>query len=115
MSFSALATFALALVLAWSNAPAPPPTSTLSRLTWLAGCWADDGEEIGSGEHWLPPAGGTMLGVGRTVKNGITVSTEFMQIREDRPGHLVFIALPSGQREATFDLVKDGDKEVVFA
>ena len=55
-----------------------------------------------------------MFGIGRTVKSGRTVEFEFMQIRENPEGRLVFIALPSGQRETTFVLARLGQEEVVF-
>lgn len=74
----------------------------VTALAWLAGCWAPEKGDPGSLEHWLPPAGGTMLGVSRTVKNGQTVEFEFMQLRVNADGQLVFIALPSGQKQATF-------------
>lgn len=74
----------------------------VTALAWLAGCWAPEKGDAGSLEHWLPPAGGTMLGVSRTVKNGKTVEFEFMQLRVNADGKLVFIALPSGQQETTF-------------
>lgn len=74
----------------------------LARLDWLAGCWQSEGREPGSGEHWLPPAGGTMFGISRTLRDGWTVAWEFMQIRPDAAGRLEFIALPSGQAETIF-------------
>lgn len=70
--------------------------------------------EVGSGEHWLPPAGGTMFGVGRTVKNGKTVDFEFVQLRTNADGKLVFIAQPSGQKEATFVASSITDNSVTF-
>jgi hypothetical protein len=83
-------------------------------LTWLAGCWASEGGEPGSGEQWMPPAGGTLLGTSRTVTKGRTVAHEFMQIREHEPGRLAFIANPSGQAQATFPVKSLGAREVVF-
>ncbi|WP_175597029.1 DUF6265 family protein [Peristeroidobacter soli] len=74
----------------------------VEALAWLAGCWQPEKGDAGSLEHWLPPAGGTMLGVSRTVKNGKTVEFEFMQLRTNTEGKVVFIALPSGQQETTF-------------
>lgn len=76
--------------------------SSVESLAWLAGCWQPEKGDAGSGEHWLAPAGGTMLGVSRTVRNGKTVEFEFMQLRTNAEGKLVFIALPSGQQETTF-------------
>ena len=88
--------------------------ASLAPLSWLAGCWASESGEAGSGEHWLPLAGGTMLGVGRTVKNGKTVSHEFLQIRSNAEGKLVYIAAPSGQKEATFVVSVLTDGAVIF-
>ena len=86
----------------------------ISRLAWLGGCWKSETAEPGSGEHWLPLAGGTLLGVSRTVKQGRTVEFEFMQIRTLADGQIAFIAMPSGQRTTVFPLVRLGDAEAVF-
>jgi hypothetical protein len=86
----------------------------VAALAWLAGCWAPEQGDSGSLEHWLPPAGGTMLGVSRTVKNGRTVEFEFMQLRVNSEGKLVFIALPSGQKETTFVASAVGKDSVTF-
>lgn len=87
---------------------------SVQDLAWLSGCWESVGGEPGSGEFWTRPAGGTLLGVGRTVKSGKTIAHELMQIRETAPGRIVFIAVPSGQSEATFPLVRLTGQEVVF-
>jgi hypothetical protein len=88
--------------------------ATVEELAWLSGCWAHDGAEAGSMELWSSPAGGTLLGVARTVKGGKTVAFEFTQITTLADGRLAYIAKPSNQPEATFPLVRLGDKEVVF-
>jgi len=92
----------LIAVLALPTGLAHAQDSPLAQLAWLAGCWAAENGEAGSGEQWMPLAGGTMLGTGRTVRNGKTVEHEFLQIRVNAEGKPVYIALPSGQREATF-------------
>ena len=112
-----LESFILALaiaILAALPARADTPQEQLQQLGWLAGCWRAERGEAGSMEHWLPPAGGTMLGVGRTVRRGKTVEHEFMQIRESAEGQLVYVALPSGQKETTFTLKQLSDGEVTF-
>lgn len=86
----------------------------LMRLSWLAGCWMSTTGEAGSGETWTSPAGGTLLGISRTVKRGQTVAHEFMQIRANATGTLVLIAEPSGQRRTEFVLLSLSDTEVVF-
>ena len=88
--------------------------ATVKELAWLAGCWASVGAEAGSGEQWMEPAGGTLLGVNRSVKGSKTVAHEFMQIREMESGEIEFISNPSGQSEAAFSLVGLSESEVVF-
>lgn len=86
----------------------------LSKLAWLAGCWNSESAESGSVEHWLPLAGGSMLGVSRTVKKGVTVAFEFMELRTLADGTLAFIAHPSAQRSATFSVLRISETEAVF-
>lgn len=88
---------------------------TISDLDWLAGCWRDLDGEPGSGEQWSDPAGGTMLGAGRTVRGGKTVSHEFVMIRETGDGALEYVAHPSGQPSAAFRLEDSGPRRLVFA
>jgi len=90
------------------------PAESVEALAFLAGCWASERGEAGSGEQWMAPAGGTMLGISRTVRGGATVAYEFLQIRELEPGKLAYIARPSGQAEATFALVRVAAGEAVF-
>lgn len=94
--------------------PVRADDAALRKLAWLAGCWEAEQDEPGNGETWMPPAAGTMLGVARTVRGGRTVAHEFMQIRETAAGQLAFIALPSGQSEATFPATKITADEVLF-
>ena len=104
---------AVTLVVAFVQ-PAELHAAAAADLHWLAGCWAIQGGESGSEEHWLAPAGGALLGVSRTVRSGRTIEYEFMRIEESDPGQLTFIAHPSGQPEATFRLLRLAASEVVF-
>ena len=97
-----------ALVQAQSN------NADLARLAWLGGCWKAASGEAGSEEYWMPAAGDTMMGMGRTVKQGKTVTHEFMQIRVGADGVLSFVAHPAGQRSAAFAMLRMSDNEVVF-
>ncbi|MBI5918192.1 MAG: hypothetical protein HY849_02295 [Nitrosomonadales bacterium] len=105
--FAALITFALGKPLA-----AGPD---VQQLEWMAGCWQGQSAEPGTVEHWLSPAGGTMLGVSRTVKQGKTVEFEFMQLRQlGQDGSLAFVAQPSGRPPTTFRLLRLGTFAVEF-
>ena len=55
-----------------------------------------------------------MVGISRTVAEGSTVEIEFMQIRENAKGEMIFIAKPADQPEATFKLIKGSANEVIF-
>ncbi len=55
-----------------------------------------------------------MLGIGRTVRNGKTVEHEFLQIRLNAEGKVVYIALPSRQKEATFVASSIGERAITF-
>ncbi len=100
------------LALAAQNAAHADP---LARFAWMQGCWgASGGADPGSGEQWTSSAGGAMLGMGRTVRNGKMLDFEFFQIRESAPGKLAYIAQPGGAAPTTFLLAKDDGTEFVF-
>ncbi len=79
----------------------------------MTGCWQLEGNGRKTEEHWLAPAGGSMLGVSRTVAGGKTVEYEFIQIR-DLPDGLTYIAKPSNQPEARFKIASKTTDEIVF-
>ena len=89
---------------------APPPT--IVKLAWLAGNWRMEKNGRVIDEQWMAPAGGLMLGMGRTIAKGRVVEQEFLQIREGPVGALFYIAQPSGQKEATFTLASLSDMSV---
>jgi hypothetical protein len=90
------------------------PKPTLKDLSWLAGCWEGTlrGSELN--EQWMKPAGGVMLGMGRTVSNGKVREYEFLQIREEADGTINYVARPSGQPEASFKVKQLQNNEVIF-
>ncbi len=101
---------ALGLLLACASAQANP----FAPVEWLAGCWAQAGREAGSVEQWMAPAGGLMLGMARTLKNGRVVEFEFMQIRAEPDGRLSFIAQPQGRPPTEFGLLRQAEAKAVF-
>ena len=88
-------------------------SQSVNQLDWLAGCWSMTRGESVVEEHWMKPAGGTMLGMSRTVRAGNTSEYEFLQIR-DLNGTLTYVARPSGQAEAAFTLRTVNGSEVIF-
>ena len=104
----------LCLLLSPGLASAQEKAFTLNDLAWLKGCWSLNRNGRETTEHWMKPAGGTMLGLSRTVADGKTVEFEFTQIRQEPNGDIYFIAKPSGQPEAIFKLIKGSANEVIF-
>ena len=91
----------------------PSQAGPLDGLRWLAGCW-----ELRSGnrvtmEMWMPPAGGLMLGASRTLSGGAIREFEQLRIRAEG-GKLVYTALPSRQKEASFTSAQVTDSSVTF-
>ena len=86
----------------------------ISRLDWMSGCWAYDDAEPGSGEYWMPPVGGTMFAISRSIRDSRTVAFEYLRIEESGEGSLALFASPSGQSPARFDMVSLTNNEVVF-
>jgi hypothetical protein len=89
------------------------PAATTGDLAFLTGCWKFERDGRVVEEHWLAPAGGSLMGVSRTVEKGKTVDYEFLQIR-DLPEGLTYIAKPSNQPEARFKLASKAGDEIVF-
>ena len=88
--------------------------SPLNTLTWLSGCWFGRSGKNEFREHWMRPAGGLMLGMGRTTSGGKAVSYETMRIELDDTGMPVFVTKPSDKPEARFKSVKADAASIVF-
>ena len=108
------ALLAAATMAAPAASAAPQADAALEQLAWLTGCWASENAEPGSGEHWMAPAGASMLGMSRTVRAGRTATHEFMRIAPAADGRLAFFAQPSGKPPDVFPLLSIATNEVVF-
>jgi len=71
--------------------------------SWLGGCWEGRQGNVILEEIWSKPAGGSMLGLGRRVKENRTVSFEFMEFREENRS-LVFLPQSDGAPAFLFRL-----------
>lgn len=86
----------------------------LEAVQWLAGCWRASLSEAGSGEQWTSSAGGAMLGVSRTIRNGRMTAFEFMRIDRVQSGKYALLAQPDGLPATTFALLKLSATEIIF-
>lgn len=83
------------------QAQEPEPESGIDVAGWLAGCWELRRGETVTLEIWMPPEGGAMLGMSRTVQAGTLRDWEQLMLREDGD-RLLYVAWPQGQGETGF-------------
>src|SRR5262245_13801883 len=88
-------------------------TVRIEQIAWLQGCWQLTSPQRIVEEQWMTPRAGTMLGMGRTTRDGKLVEYESVLIRE-QDGRLAYEAHPSGQPTATFLLTTVTDTSAVF-
>lgn len=88
-------------------------SATIEDLAWLAGCWSMKLPDGLIEEHWLPPSGGAMLGLSRTVRGGRMKEYEFLALRVV-DGRLAYVAIPSRQRETAFALTRFRSSAAIF-
>lgn len=80
---------------------------------WLAGDWCSHSGARTSEEHWLPAAGGMMLGTARTVTPGRDTEFEFLRI-ESVGGVSVYLAQPQGAAATAFKRSAAGEGWIRF-
>lgn len=98
------------------GASAQDKVTELADFHGMAGCWErkDDAKKLLISEQWMSPAGSSILGMGRTVKNGKTTGFEYMRI-EQRPDGIYFVSKPrENPEETSFKLIRSTLNEVVF-
>jgi hypothetical protein len=116
---SVVAATAVAVLVAgaWTARP-DRGTRGIQAAGWLQGCWELKAPNRTTEEHWIRPAGGTMLGLSRTVvragERDSTTEYEFLRLFA-RDGKLVYAAHPSGQSATEFTESEQGDGSIVFA
>ncbi len=113
----------IAMTIIMGGSPAegvPAPRQSAGRvesLAWLQGCWQLTAPNRVTEEHWMRPAGGTMLGLSRTIRRiaqrDSTTEFEFLRLYS-RDGRLVYAAQPSGQSPAEFTERESGEGSIVF-
>jgi hypothetical protein len=99
----AFVTCLLALALGVSAQKSAPKEPLLNGLAWLSGCWEGRQGEAIIEEASSKPRGDSMVGFGRTVKDGKTTAFEFMQVREAN-GSLTYMPQPGGGARVNFPL-----------
>lgn len=105
--------------------PGAPPRAVAERsepsledLAWLAGHWREErGEEATRRvveELWMPPRGGLMLGLNRTLQGGTARAFEYLRIEQRTDGRVVLVASPGGRGSTEFPLTAVDAAHAVF-
>jgi len=95
------------------SGPLAAQAPLLQRVSWLSGCWVRELPGRRIEELWLPPRGGAMLNLGRTIRDDRMTDYEFVLLRE-ADGTLAYEAHPAGQSPATFLAAEPSESLVVF-
>jgi hypothetical protein len=93
--------------------PAAQQPPGIEQVAWLQGCWASSSAQRTVEEQWMAPRGGSMIGMGRTVRGSELVEYEIVVIQR-KGNQLAYEAHPSGQPSAVFLSVTLSDSSVVF-
>ena len=98
-----------------SEPPVGGATQTISEVAWIAGDWQTaPGGRAQIEEHWMQPAGGSMLGMSRTVAGGRTAEFEYLRL-EQRADAVYYVAHPKARCPGTeFKLTRRTGQEAVF-
>jgi hypothetical protein len=90
--------------------------AAISNFAFMKGCWefSRPGRKVKIVEQWMAPAGGTMLGMSRTVRDAKTTGWEYMRIESGDSG-IFFVSKPKENKEETyFRLKTSAMNELVF-
>ena len=85
----------------------------IEDLAWISGDWETTSGPLQIEEHWTRVAGGSMIGMGRTVAKGKTVFFEYLRI-EARPDGIYYVAHPKARPGTDFKLVRVEGQSAVF-
>ena len=99
------------LMIAWAIAQLAtvPVSDDLDAVRWLSGCWESRRGSRVVTEVWGPPSGGVMVGTSVTSVDGRASAFEYLRIEAGSGGGIVYIAVPSEQRETSFRSTRVGE------
>lgn len=103
----------LAAMILFGGLSAEAPT--LADISWISGDWQTaPGGRRQIEEHWTAAAGGSMMGVSRTVAGDKTVEFEYLRI-EQRADGIFYVAHPKARCPGTdFKLTRASATEAIF-
>ena len=97
-----------------------PAKAGINAVAWFGGKWEGEFRGRKVEEHWMPAAGGTMLGTCRWTLQGRTVFREFLLLEETPEGLVMTVShvgpkmVKLEEKPESFKLESLKDGEVVF-
>ena len=92
----------------------PAQSFKIEDLAWISGDWETAPGRMQIDEHWTKVAGGSLIGMSRTVAGGKTVFFEYLRI-EARGADIYYVAHPKARTPGTdFKLTRLTAQEAVF-
>ena len=70
----------------------------IDKLSFMSGCWSGPGTY----EMWMKPEAGSVMGMGRTVRNGKVVATEYFSVTEQADGIVMNVQLRLAEKTTPF-------------
>jgi hypothetical protein len=86
---------------------------TVEQLAWMSGDWQTAPGRMRIEEHWTGAAGGTLIGMSRTVVGDRTVAFEYLRIETRKEG-IFYVAHPNAKPGTDFKLVRVEGQSATF-
>ena len=97
----------------FSGSAATNENSKIEDLAWMSGDWETTSGPLQIEEHWTRVAGGSMIGMGRTIAKGRMVFFEYLRI-ESRADGIYYVAHPKARPGTDFKLVRAEGQSATF-
>lgn len=108
----------LTVLLVWSlragaSSPSAAPAFDLDDVAFLAGSWRSEAGNAVTEELWMPPRGGLMPGLNRSVRGSGRAEFEFLRLEATSEG-VTYWASPGGAKPTPFRLVEAKEGYALF-
>jgi hypothetical protein len=90
-----------------------PAQFNVEQLAWMSGDWQTPPGRMRIEEHWTGVAGGTLIGMSRTVVGDRTVAFEYLRVETRKEG-IFYVAHPNARPGTDFKLVRVEGQSATF-
>ncbi len=98
---------------AFAQVKTETPRTNIKDLSWLSGKWFVKNGASSFEEHWMRPADGAMIGMGRELSGSKMEFFEYLRIEQRKDG-IFYVAQPRGKAQTDFRLTHESKNTLVF-